>query len=165
MPANNELADYMASHLLTIRYAVLNTSELDAPQRELCHAATEATSLSYSPYSNFKVGASARLSGGTVIRAANLENAAYPQCMCAEATLLGSAHTQYAGQAIISMAIAVSDAKARSGVAAPCGSCRQQLYEWEQRQGQPIELYLVSADEVVYRFDDIKSLLPFGFTL
>jgi len=46
---------------------------------ELCLSAKQATKLAYAPYSNFFVGASARLASGEIVQGANLENAAYPQ--------------------------------------------------------------------------------------
>jgi len=57
---------------------------LNDSDQALVLAAREALALSYSPYSNFKVGAAALLEDGTVVKGANQENAAYPMCICAE---------------------------------------------------------------------------------
>ena len=51
---------------------------------ELIEKAKEARQLSYSPYSNFAVGAALLCKDGNVFLGANVENASYPLCMCAE---------------------------------------------------------------------------------
>ncbi len=94
--------------------------EVTAADAELLAAANSATDLAYAPYSRFRVGAAGLLAGGRIVRAANLENAAYPQCLCAEANLLGTLHSQYPGEVLLTMAIAVSSEVERSEVAAPC---------------------------------------------
>ena len=155
----------MTQHTHTIKYTIYRRP-LDTPDDEqLCVAAEQATRLAYAPYSNFKVGAAARLSDGQIVSAANLENAAYPQCLCAEASLLGTVHTQHPGLAICKIAIATSSQNLRKEVAAPCGSCRQQLSEAKARQATPITLMLVDQQEGVHVFEDVGDLLPFGFSL
>lgn len=51
---------------------------------QLIQMAVEARELSYSPYSNFPVGAALLCADGTVYVGANVENSSYPLCMCAE---------------------------------------------------------------------------------
>ncbi len=155
----------MSELTLSIPYIHHSANDVPGEIEILCLSAKQATSLSYAPYSNFHVGASARLASGKIIQGANMENAAYPQCLCAEAVLLGSLHSQYPGQRIEAIGIAVTTDHVLKGVAAPCGSCRQQLFEAENRQGAPIKLYLMGAEGDVYEFADMKSLLPFGFVL
>ncbi len=157
----------MTTHSISIDVTHAVLAELAPEQLALCDAAREATKLSYSPYSNFRVGCAARLDGveGLVL-AANLENAAYPQCICAEAALLARVHAQYPGHTISELAIAVDGPAARAEGAGPCGSCRQQLFEAEIRQaGAPIKLYLIGADDSVRVLESCGSLLPLGFTL
>ena len=148
-----------------IDYEDCAAADLSVDERALCAAATEATRLAYAPYSAFRVGAAARLAGGTLVRAANLENGAYPQCLCAEATLLGACHTQHHDARIEAIAVAVDSGRSDQGVAAPCGSCRQQLFEAERRMDAPIRVYLVKADGGAYRFANVSDLLPLGFVL
>ena len=155
----------MAARSFTTHYELLQASELSPKHVTLARAARAATELAYAPYSEFRVGAAARLADGEVVSAANLENAAYPQCLCAEATLLGTLHTQHAGVRIESIAVAVAGERPRVDVAAPCGSCRQQLHEAQARQGAPFELLLCNSDGSVYLFSDASALLPFGFAL
>ena len=57
-------------------------------KEELVQKAIEARTLSYSPYSRFKVGAALLTKGGQVFVGANIENSSYPLCMCAERNAL-----------------------------------------------------------------------------
>ena len=71
------------------------------PKTRPCSAAaTAALPQSYSPYSNFKVAAAARLEDGTVVAAANIENAAYPMCICAEPNTMAAAAAQRPGMPV-----------------------------------------------------------------
>lgn len=155
----------MAQASITLTYEVADLTALAPAERALCEAAREATALAYAPYSRFRVGCAARLAGvDEFIPAANLENAAYPQCICAEAGLLARIHAQYPGRVIEALAIAVAGAGASDEGAGPCGSCRQQLFEAEARQGgRAIRLHLVGGNDVVRTMSDCAGLLPLGF--
>ena len=58
----------------------------------LIEKAKEARALSYSPYSRFAVGAAVLTKDGQVFLGANIENSAYPLCMCAERNALYNAY-------------------------------------------------------------------------
>jgi len=88
--------------------------------------ATEATARSYSPYSHFPVGAAGLRRDGTVISAANVENASYVAGICAETALVGVLVAGGHGRGDL-MAVAVVDPDGRD--LAPCGRCRQLLHE------------------------------------
>ena len=60
-------------------------------KKELISKAIEARNLSYSPYSHFAVGAAVLTKDGKVFQGANIENSAYPLCMCAERNALYNA--------------------------------------------------------------------------
>lgn len=62
--------------------------------KKLAELAVEAKKLSYSPYSNFKVGAALLTKNGKIFTGANIENAAYGSSMCAERTTIYSAMNQ-----------------------------------------------------------------------
>ena len=83
---------------------------LDGPQA-LLRAAAEAMRNAYAPYSEFKVGAAVRAPSGAIYAGANVENVAYPQGQCAEASALGALVA--AGETAIT-AVAVVAERARA---------------------------------------------------
>ena len=138
---------------------------LSQEDRALLEAAGEALEHSYSPYSNFKVGAAVRLAGGEIVLGWNTENAAYPMCLCAEPAALAAAASRRPGEAILGLAVTVrAPGRVLDRPASPCGSCRQQLAEAEFRQGQAIRLILRGQAGPVHIFQNVSSLLPFGFS-
>ena len=58
---------------------------------ELIAAARTASRHSYSPYSNFAVGAALRFADGSVVTGTNIENASYGLALCAEAVAVSKA--------------------------------------------------------------------------
>jgi homotetrameric cytidine deaminase len=91
----------------------------------LVRAASEAMENAYAPYSEFKVGAAVRGRSGTIYAGANVENVAYPQGQCAEASALGAMVA--AGETAITAVAVVAE---RLAVCPPCGGCRQRLSEF-----------------------------------
>ena len=139
--------------------------DLPAGDRELLAAAGEALEHSYSPYSQFQVGAAARLADGRVVRGWNTENAAYPMCLCAEPATLAAAAAVAPGVAVVAMAITVrAPRRVVNTPASPCGSCRQQLVEHEGRFRTPMRLILRGQTGPTYVFSSAGDLLPFGFS-
>ena len=92
---------------------------------ELLEAARAARAYAHAPYSKFAVGAALQDEQGRIHAGCNVENAAYPQGLCAEAVALG--HLVLAGGRRI-MAVAVVGEGA--GLVTPCGGCRQKLREF-----------------------------------
>ena len=156
----------MPKKALTIAYTeVAGPDQLAAPDQELLSAATQALDHSYSPYSRFRVGAAARLQDGTVVAAANIENAAYPMCICAEPNAMAAAAARRPGMPVVTMAITVkAPQQVLTTPASPCGSCRQILSEHEGRFGHNLRLILRGETGPVYVFDRAGDLLPFGFS-
>ena len=74
--------------------------ELSPEDRSLMKAAVEATNSSYSPYSNFKVGAALLMEDDSMITGSNQENAAYPSGMCAERVAIWKAGATYPNKKI-----------------------------------------------------------------
>jgi homotetrameric cytidine deaminase len=97
---------------------------LDGPQL-LLRAADAVMHHAYAPYSKFKVGAAVRGASGAVYTGANVENAAYPQGQCAEASALGALVA--AGEVAITAVAVVCE---NSDHCSPCGGCRQRLSEF-----------------------------------
>ena len=79
----------------------------------------------YAPYSNFSVGACLRAEDGSLHAGANVENAAYPQGQCAEASAIGAMIA--AGARKIVEVVVIGDG---DGLCTPCGGCRQRLNEF-----------------------------------
>jgi homotetrameric cytidine deaminase len=126
---------------------------LDEPQALLA-AADEVMHTAHAPYSQFKVGAALRTPSGAVHVGANVENVAYPQGQCAEASAIGALIA--AGEREISAIAVVAE---KLDVCPPCGGCRQRLSEF------------ASADTPVYlgrpggppHATTIGELLPLAF--
>jgi cytidine deaminase len=94
----------------------------------LVTAAGAARERAYAPYSRFAVGAAVLTSSGRVFPGCNIENAAYPSCLCAERIALTSAYA--AGEREIVALAVVADT---SGPVSPCGTCRQVIHELAPR--------------------------------
>jgi homotetrameric cytidine deaminase len=107
--------------LVSVGYADLL---IDGP-RALLDAATEAMRNAYAPYSQFKVGAAVRGQSGAIYAGANVENVAYPQGQCAEASAIGAMVA--AGESAIGAVAVVAE---KLEVCPPCGGCRQRLSEF-----------------------------------
>jgi homotetrameric cytidine deaminase len=90
----------------------------------LLAAADAAMRNAHAPYSNFPVGAALRAPGGAIYAGANVENAAYPQGQCAEASAIGALVA--AGEREIEAVAVVAQ---RLDTCPPCGGCRQRLAE------------------------------------
>ncbi len=143
----------------------LTLSELTEEDAILIDAARDATNLSYSPYSHFRVGAAVLLANGKIVKGANQENASYPVGICAERSTIATAHNLFPDLPIVTLALA---AKKRDGEytqepVTPCGMCRQAIAECEKRYGKPIRILMASRSEIVVA-DNIKELLPMTFT-
>ena len=125
-----------------------------APDPELLRLAREVAGRAYAPYSNFPVGAAVRTDDGRRFAGANVENAAYPQGQCAEASALGAMVAGGGGRVAEVVVAAPSAAEC-----APCGGCRQRLREF-MGPDDPIHL----ADlERVRRTTSLAELLPLSF--
>lgn len=139
--------------------------DLSADKKLLVKKAKDATKLSYSPYSNFAVGAAIELNSGEIILGANQENASYPLSLCAERVALYNAAINFPKQKIKSLAINFdSSTKHKTDILTPCGACRQVIQEFEQRQKQKIEIIMVSKKQDVLIAKGIEELLPSAFT-
>lgn len=94
-------------------------------QRELFAAARAIQQRAYAPYSNYRVGAAIRATSGTVYAGCNVENAAYPQGCCAEASAISAMVA--AGEHRIVEVLVVADGER---LASCCGGCRQRIREF-----------------------------------
>ncbi len=140
-----------------------SADDLPEQDRELIICAREAGLNAYAPYSGFRVGAAILLGNGEIISANNQENAAYPSGLCAERIALFYAASNYPSVAIKAIAISnLNDQEINSGIAKPCGSCRQVISEYEDLSGIPIRIILDGEDKIVI-CEGIDNLLPLRF--
>ncbi|MDA8345526.1 MAG: cytidine deaminase [Thermaerobacter sp.] len=95
------------------------------PPEDLLEAARAAQSRAYAPYSRFHVGAAVRLADGSVVSAANVENASYGLSCCAERAAVFTAVAQGARELREVLVVADTDRPVP-----PCGACRQVLSEF-----------------------------------
>lgn len=109
----------------------------------LAAAAREARRHAHAPYSGFAVGAALRAADGRIFRGANMENAAYPEGICAETAALATM-LQGGQKRLLALAL-YAEVPARvapggvepgglvpggASLVAPCGGCRQRLAEF-----------------------------------
>jgi cytidine deaminase len=124
------------------------------PLAALFAAAKAAQMNAYAPYSRFKVGAALTTPGGAVFSGGNVENAAYPEGVCAETSAI-SAMAQ-AGERRIAEICVVGDGEA---LCTPCGGCRQRIREFADA-GAPVH---VAGPEGVRASFTLGELLPHSF--
>lgn len=153
----------MKKVIIKSEFSLFKFEELDDVLKTLVSKTIDATDNSYSPYSNFKVGAALQLEDGTIVIGANQENAAFSVTMCAERSAIFNAQSNHPNLAITTIAIA---AKNVNGLVhtpiSPCGSCRQVILEMEQRYKRNIKI-LLCGSEGIYVINSIKDLLPLSF--
>jgi len=141
-----------------------NLEELDEDVQELFRKATEATSHSHSPYSKFAVGAALLMENGEIITGSNQENASFPAGICAEGVALSAASSVSPGLSIKKIAvIALSNGKQPDMTTPPCGICRQQLKEYENRFNTSIEIFFPGKGNTIYKVRSTEALLPLSF--
>ena len=122
---------------------------------ELYDIAMKATENSYSPYSNFKVGAALLCKNGNLYTGCNVENISYGGTICAERTAVFKA-VSCGDREFVKIAIAESN----DGNCTPCGFCRQVLSEFS-KDGELLVICKVNGE---LREIPLKELLPYSFT-
>jgi cytidine deaminase len=135
--------------------------ELPAAERTLVEKAFEACGSAYAVYSNFRVGAAARLRSGVILTGANQESEVFPAGLCAERTMLFDWMAHHAADPVEVLAIASVPGHRECY---PCGQCRQVLLDVERRQGSPIRI-IMASDTTASVVSTARDLLPFQFEL
>ncbi|MCC8036494.1 MAG: cytidine deaminase [Rikenellaceae bacterium] len=136
-------------------------SSLPEPDKELALAARQACLSAYAPYSNYRVGAAARLASGKIITGSNQESEVFPAGVCAERSLLFHHQAHHKDDPIKTLAIAsIPD----DTECYPCGICRQVINDSQNRQQSPIRVVMTGRDSATV-VDDASKLLPFIFRL
>jgi cytidine deaminase len=120
----------------------------------LLAAARAVRERAHAPYSRFKVGAALLDEQGRIHAGCNVENAAYPQGLCAEAGAIAALVT--AGGTRIEVVVVVGEG---AQPCTPCGGCRQKLREFA-RDDTPV--IVADLQSVRARFT-LGQLLPASF--
>ncbi|MBR2967616.1 MAG: cytidine deaminase [Clostridia bacterium] len=121
----------------------------------LIEQAKQARGNSYSPYSQFRVGAALLAKSGKVYQGCNVENTAYGDTVCAERIAFFKAISE--GEREFS-AIAIVGGKDKIVFCPPCGSCRQVMSEFCSP-----DFCVIFYDGEDIRTQTLESLLPFSF--
>lgn len=118
--------------------------------------AREVLKHSYSPYSNFPVSCVIRTKSGQVFAGVNIENASYPQGICAEGATIGQMVS--AGEREIEEIVICSQGNT---LCFPCGGCRQLLSEFSE-ENTPVHICHAKTDATYTT--DMGTLLPHSFS-
>jgi cytidine deaminase len=130
---------------------------MEAELELLMKAARRVAQNSYSPYSNFKVGAALLLSNGSIVTGTNVENVSYGLTVCAERSALVRAVAEF-GPAIRIKAVAV--ANLNDAASPPCGACRQMLSEFAEPDA-PVSFPAADGTRTM----SFSEILPCGFEM
>jgi cytidine deaminase len=130
--------------------------------RELVEKARIVRDRAHAPYSRFAVGAAVRNAAGEVFTGANVENASYPEGICAEtAAIAAMVAGTPAGPGRRIAAIAVAADRIGGRLTTPCGGCRQRIAEFA---GPDTPVHVVDPKGEGKTFL-MRDLLPEAFDL
>lgn len=122
-------------------------------KKSLIDLANEARRRAYVPYSNYPVGAALRTKSGRIYTGVNVENAAYPQTMCAERIAIFKAVSE--GEREFEVIAVVTN-----NGGSPCGGCRQVMAEF----GLDTVVLFGNAQGELVKETTVSELLPEAFT-
>ena len=121
-------------------------------EADLAVRAAQARHWAYAPYSHYAVGAALLTGSGKIYDGVNVENAAYPDTICAERTAAVKAVSEGEREFV-----AIAVASSNGGM--PCGSCRQVLAEF----GLGARVLVVNGDGAILQRTTVRELLPDSF--
>jgi len=124
----------------------------------LLDAARDASEKAYDRYSNYPVGAAVLDEQGRLHVGCNVENASFPEGICAEANAIGSMVVA-GGTKIVSIAVWSGAGDAHR--CTPCGGCRQRIAEFADESTR----ILLTGEEGAIRVLSVEDLLPDSFSL
>jgi cytidine deaminase len=122
-------------------------------KQTLIDLANTARQHAYAPYSNYPVGSALRTKTGRIFTGVNVENAAYPQTMCAERVAIFKAISE--GEKEFEAISVVTD-----NGGSPCGGCRQVLAEF----GLDTFVLMADGSGKLVKEMTVRELLPEAFT-
>ena len=126
---------------------------------KLIDTAIEQLKFSYTPYSNFKVGAALLTKSGKIYTGCNIENASYTPTNCAERTAFFKAVSEGVRDFQAICIVGCKDGKL-TGYTAPCGVCRQVMMEFCNPKTFQI---ILAVDKERYEIYTLEELMPLGF--
>lgn len=124
----------------------------DGISEKLIQRAVQAREWAYAPYSNYPVGAALLTTSGRIYEGVNVENAAYPDSMCAERVAIYKAVSE-GERKFVAIAIVTKDG------GSPCGSCRQVLAEF----GLDTAVLIANEQGMLLNETTVAELLPQAF--
>ena len=133
---------------------MLKTDMISENFEKLFNAAKMVRENAHVPYSNFKVGAAFLTEENSIVSGCNVENAAYPQSQCAEASAIGNLISQ--GFSKIKEVVVIGSG---SLLCSPCGGCRQRLREFASLDTQ---IHMCNSEGHL-KTSTLKELLPDSF--
>ncbi len=122
-------------------------------RQSLIDLANDARKRAYVPYSNYPVGAAVRTKSGRIYTGVNVENAAYPQTMCAERVAIFKAVSE--GESEFDVIAVVTN-----NGGSPCGGCRQVMAEF----GLDTIVLIADGHGKLQKEMTVSDLLPEAFT-
>ena len=126
---------------------------------KLIDTAIEQLKFSYTPYSNFKVGAALLTKSGKIYTGCNIENASYTPTNCAERTAFFQAVSEGVRDFQAICIVGGKDGKLTE-YTAPCGVCRQVMMEFCNPKTFQI---ILAVDKERYEIYTLEELMPLGF--
>ena len=126
---------------------------------KLIDTAIEQLEFSYTPYSNFKVGAALLTRSGEIYTGCNIENASYTPTNCAERTAFFKAVSEGVREFRAICIVGGKDGKLTE-YTEPCGVCRQVMMEFCDPKTFQI---ILAVDKVRYDIYSFVELMPLGF--
>jgi cytidine deaminase len=123
----------------------------------LVAAAIDAMTRAYAPYSHFAVGAALLDENGQIHCGANVENAAYPNGICAETSAI--AMMVNAGASRIERIAVAGGAGGDDSLCTPCGGCRQRIREF----AAPDTIIIIASPDGEQQRFTLAALLPHSF--
>ena len=126
---------------------------------KLIDTAIEQLKFSYTPYSNFKVGAALLTKSGKIYTGRNIENASYTPTNCAERTAFFKAVSEGVRDFQAICIVGGKDGKLTE-YTAPCGVCRQVMMEFCNPKTFQI---ILAVDKERYEIYTLEELMPLGF--
>ena len=122
--------------------------------QKLFEKAKKVREKAHVPYSQFKVGAAFLTEDNSIVVGCNVENAAYPQSQCAEASAIGNLISQ-GHKKIVEIVVIGSGNK----LCSPCGGCRQRLREFSKLD---VPIHMCNVDGYI-KTSTLGELLPDSF--